>query len=42
MDMVNAETGEIYAEAGDELSEKSLKELIDSGFEEIVSLDIHA
>jgi len=32
--------GEIYAEAGDELNEKSLKDLVDSGFDEIISLDI--
>ena len=32
LDMVNAETGEIYAEAGDEVNEKVLEDLTDAGF----------
>ena len=40
LDMVNAETGEIYAEAGDEVNEKVLEELTDAGFDEIALLDI--
>ncbi len=38
--MVNAETGEIYAEAGDEVSEQLLEELDDAGFDEVALLDI--
>ncbi len=39
-DMVNPTTGEIYAEAGDEISEKLLVALTDAGFDEIPVLDI--
>lgn len=39
-DMVNGETGEIYAEAGDEVSEALLEDLDNSGFDEIAVLDI--
>ncbi|NNC27302.1 DNA-directed RNA polymerase subunit beta, partial [Salinisphaera sp. USBA-960] len=33
-------TGEIYAEAGDELNEKILGELVDRGYDEVAVLDI--
>ena len=37
--MVNAETGELYAEAGDEADrEGRWKELDDAGFDEIIAL----
>ena len=39
-DMVNPETGEIYAEAGDEITEKVLKVLLDAGYDELTMLDI--
>jgi DNA-directed RNA polymerase subunit beta len=39
-DIVNMETGEIYLEAGDELDEKTLKVLLDTGVDEINVLDI--
>jgi hypothetical protein len=40
--MVNPETGEIYAEAGDELTAKRSKALIEAGFDEIpCSTSIH-
>ncbi|WP_068082285.1 DNA-directed RNA polymerase subunit beta [Polycladidibacter stylochi] len=39
-DMVNMQTGEIYYEAGDEIGEKMLAELVDRGFGEIPVLDI--
>jgi DNA-directed RNA polymerase subunit beta len=39
-DMVNYETGEIYAEAGDELSEGVIKDLLAQGFDAIEVLDI--
>ncbi len=39
-DLVNENTGEIYAEAGDEISEKLLAELTDLGFNSIPVLDI--
>ena len=39
-DLVNTETGEIYAEAGEEITEKSLKALSEAGFKEIPILDI--
>ena len=39
-DMVNLETGEIYAEAGDELNEKLLGLLVELGNNEITILDI--
>ncbi len=39
-DMINLETGEIYAEAGDELNEKLLALLIEVGNNEITVLDI--
>ena len=38
--MVNPKTGEIYAEAGDEITEKVLKTLTDAGYDEIAILDI--
>ena len=39
-DLVNPATGEIFAEAGEEITEKSLKALIDAGFDELPVLDI--
>ena len=39
-DLVNPQTGEIFAEAGDEISDKSLKVMIEAGFDEIPVLDI--
>lgn len=39
-DIVNYATGEIYLEAGDEIDEKVLKTLLDTGVEEINVLDI--
>jgi DNA-directed RNA polymerase subunit beta len=39
-DIVNHQTGEVYAEAGDEVSDKVLKLLADVGIEEIPMLDI--
>ena len=38
--MVNPETGEIYIEAGDELTEENIAELRDAGVEELSILDI--
>ncbi|MEM8920534.1 MAG: DNA-directed RNA polymerase subunit beta, partial [Pseudomonadota bacterium] len=38
-DVVNMETGEIYAEAGDELTEENIAELRDAGVEMITVLD---
>ncbi|HMJ42466.1 MAG TPA: DNA-directed RNA polymerase subunit beta, partial [Pseudolabrys sp.] len=39
-DLVNAKTGEIYVEAGEELTEKNLKVLIETGYKELPLLDI--
>ncbi|KQT83377.1 DNA-directed RNA polymerase subunit beta [Aurantimonas sp. Leaf443] len=39
-DVVNHATGEVYLEAGDELDEKTLKVLVDAGYDEISILDI--
>ena len=39
-DLVNPKTGEIYAEAGEEITEKLLKGLEDAGFTEMPVLDI--
>ncbi|MBO0661871.1 DNA-directed RNA polymerase subunit beta [Jiella sp. MQZ9-1] len=39
-DIVNFATGEVYLEAGDEIDEKTLKVLIDAGYDEISVLDI--
>ncbi|MBN9028091.1 MAG: DNA-directed RNA polymerase subunit beta, partial [Rhizobiales bacterium] len=39
-DIVNPSTGEVYAEAGDEISEKLLQILDDAGFDEVTVLDI--
>src|SRR5690242_20551353 len=40
LDMVNFETGEIYVEAGDELTVDNLAILRDSGFQEIVTINV--
>src|SRR5687768_648840 len=40
LDMVNVETGEIYVEAGDELTEDNIKILRDAKFTEIVTLNV--
>ncbi|MEC9434780.1 MAG: DNA-directed RNA polymerase subunit beta [Pseudomonadota bacterium] len=39
-DLINEETGAIYIEAGNELNEDNVQELIDAGFDEIPTLDI--
>ena len=39
-DLVNPKTGEIYAEAGEEITEKSLKALNEHGYKELPLLDI--
>ena len=39
-DLVNPKTGEIYAEAGEEITEKNLKALIEHGYKELPLLDI--
>src|SRR5208283_180201 len=39
-DLYNQDTGEIYAEAGDEITEKSLAQLLGAGFDELPLLDI--
>ena len=39
-DLYNPETGEIYAEAGEEIIEKSLAQLLETGFKELPILDI--
>src|SRR5208283_2526651 len=39
-DLYNPETGEIYAEAGEEITEKSLAALLETGFTELPVLDI--
>ena len=40
LDMVNVETGEIYVEAGDELTEENIEQLRDAGFVEIVTIHV--
>ena len=40
LDMVNTQTGEIYVEAGDELTEENIKILRDAKFTEIVTLNV--
>ena len=40
LDMVNTQTGEIYVEAGDELTEDNIKVLRDAKFTEIVTLNV--
>ncbi|MBV9062889.1 MAG: DNA-directed RNA polymerase subunit beta, partial [Alphaproteobacteria bacterium] len=40
LDMVNVETGEIYVEAGDELTEANLNELIEQDFSEIDVINV--
>ncbi|NDW06714.1 DNA-directed RNA polymerase subunit beta [Jiella pacifica] len=39
-DIVNFATGEVYLEAGDEIDEKTLKVLVDAGYDEFSVLDI--
>ena len=39
-DLANGKTGEIYMEAGEEITEKNLKVLIDAGYKELPLLDI--
>merc|ERR1711916_422073 len=39
-DVVNPETGEIYAEAGEELTDERIAELRDAGVEELSILDV--
>jgi DNA-directed RNA polymerase subunit beta len=39
-DLVNPKTGEIYAEAGEEITEKSMKALNEHGYKELPLLDI--
>ncbi|MFY9624171.1 MAG: DNA-directed RNA polymerase subunit beta, partial [Rhodoplanes sp.] len=39
-DLVNAKTGEIYVEAGEEITEKALKLLAEVGYKEVPVLDI--
>src|SRR6187397_2414519 len=39
-DLVNPKTGEIYAEAGEEITEKTLKVISEEGFKELPILDI--
>jgi DNA-directed RNA polymerase subunit beta len=39
-DLVNPKTGEIYSEAGEEITEKNLKVLIEAGYKELPLLDI--
>src|SRR6201992_4523473 len=39
-DLVNPKTGEIYAEAGEEITEKSLKALNEQGYKDLPLLDI--
>src|SRR5262249_52649755 len=39
-DLVNAKTGEIFVEAGEEITEKNLKILNDAGYKELPLLDI--
>ena len=39
-DLVNVKTGEIYAEAGEEITEKNLKLLVEAGYKELPLLDI--
>ena len=40
LDMVNIETGEIYVEAGDELTLDNIATLRESGFEEIITINV--
>src|SRR6185312_15910359 len=40
LDMVNPETGEIYVEAGDELTADNLKTLLEAGFHDVEVLNI--
>ncbi len=40
LDMVNPETGEIYVEAGDELTKDNLETLVDAGFHEIDCINV--
>ncbi|HEX5279380.1 MAG TPA: DNA-directed RNA polymerase subunit beta [Micropepsaceae bacterium] len=40
LDMVNYETGEIYVEAGDELTPDNIAVLRDAGFQEIVTINV--
>ncbi|MDF2234325.1 DNA-directed RNA polymerase subunit beta [Albimonas sp. CAU 1670] len=39
-DLINEKTGAIYVEAGDELNEENVQELLDAGFDEIPTLDV--
>src|SRR6185437_12428560 len=39
-DLYNPQSGEIYAEAGDEITEKSLAQLLEAGFKALPVLDI--
>ena len=39
-DIVNVESGEIYAEAGEEITPKLLATLVEAGYDEIETLDI--
>ena len=39
-DLVNAKTGEIYVEAGEEIDEKNLKVLAEAGYKDLPLLDI--
>ncbi|HTW34663.1 MAG TPA: DNA-directed RNA polymerase subunit beta [Rhizomicrobium sp.] len=39
-DMVNVETGEIYVEAGDELTQANLAQLVESGFHEVDVINV--
>src|SRR5262249_7026150 len=39
-DLVNPKTGEIYAEAGEEITEKTLKAINEAGYKELPLLDI--
>ncbi len=40
LDMVNPETGEIYVEAGDELTKDNLEQLVEAGFHEIDVINV--
>jgi hypothetical protein len=39
-DIVDPQTGEIYAEAGDEITGKLLEELVERGYHDLTILDI--
>ena len=39
-DLINEKTGAIYIEAGNELNEENVQELLDAGFDEIPTLDV--